>query len=410
MSSVNKPARKESLLESLALRPSIVGVLIMAILVGMGERMSERFIPVYLIALGSGMFWPGYLNAIDNLVGALYSFPGGWLAERIGARRSLVVFNLMTIAGYAAVIAIPRWQMVVIGSLFFLSWSNISLPASMGIVSSSLPKSKHVMGVTMHSLIRRFPQALGPIIGGIFIDRWGTIEGVRVAFGCAIVLALIALVAQQCLIADDKPSHIKAEGNPLVVMSWFPKELYNLLVSDILIRFCEQIPYAYVVLWAMEPIAGFGTARVTATTFGLLTAIEMATAAVCYIPVARLADRGGKKPFVFITFINFTMFPLVLYFSRSFTMLVAAFIVRGLKEFGEPTRKALIMQLAPEGRKAAAFGAYYLFRDTVVAVGAFAGAWLWHLGPGVNFLTASAFGVLGTVWFALFGRDHTAEA
>jgi hypothetical protein len=36
-----------------------MGVLIIAILVGIGERMSERFIPVYLVALGSDMFWPG---------------------------------------------------------------------------------------------------------------------------------------------------------------------------------------------------------------------------------------------------------------------------------------------------------------------------------------------------------------
>ena len=87
--STAKPPKPESLREALGLRQSIVGMLAMAILVGMGERMSERFLPVYLIALGSGMMWPGYLNAIDNLVGALYSFPGGWLAERLGASRDL---------------------------------------------------------------------------------------------------------------------------------------------------------------------------------------------------------------------------------------------------------------------------------------------------------------------------------
>ena len=38
--------------------------------------------------------------------------------------------------------------------------------------------------------------------------------------------------------------------------------------------------------------------------------------------------------------------------------LIRAFIVRGLKEFGEPTMKALNMDLAPEERKAAVFGLY----------------------------------------------------
>ncbi len=388
----------------------MIGVLAMAILVGMGERMAERFLPLYLIALGSGMLWPGFLNAINNLVGALYSFPGGWLAEKIGPKRSLMVFNLMAIAGFALVVAIPHWQAVVVGSFFFLSWSAVSLPGTMGIVSKALPKSQHVMGVTMHSLVRRFPMALGPILGGIFIDTWGPVTGVRVAFSLAIVLAVIAAIMQQFLIEPTPALPSTGEAShPLGLFRSFPPALKNLLLSDILIRFCEQIPYAYVVVWCVRQIAGYQTAQVSATRFGVLTSIEMATAVVCYIPVARLADRGNRKPFVVITFINFALFPLVLFFSRSFEMLVVAFIIRGLKEFGEPTRKALIMDLAPENRKPAFFGAYYLFRDTIVSLSAFAGAFLWRAGPAANFFTAFAFGVVGAIWFAAYGREYSFE-
>jgi hypothetical protein len=86
-------------------------------------------------------------------------------------------------------------------------------------------------------------------------------------------------------------------------------------------------------------------------------------------------------------------------------LLVLAFIIRGLKEFGEPTRKALIMDLAPEDKKALTFGVYYLIRDVIVSVAAFGGAFLWNISPQVNFLTAFAFGVIGMVFFAVFGRD-----
>ncbi|MCD6351368.1 MAG: MFS transporter, partial [Armatimonadetes bacterium] len=88
-----------------------------------------------------------------------------------------------------------------------------------------------------------------------------------------------------------------------------------------------------------------------------------------------------------------------------FWPLVGAFIVRGLKEFGEPTRKALILDLAPEGRKAALFGLYYLIRDVVVSLAAFGGAFLWMAGPKVNLLVAFAAGLAGTLWFAIMGQD-----
>src|SRR5262245_58353669 len=141
-------SRFKTIVEALGLRRSIVGVLAMAVLVGMGERMSERFLPVYLLALGSGALGPGLLNTLNNLVGALYAFPGGWLADRLGVKRALLVFNLLAITGYLVVIAIPRWQAVVVGSLLFLSWSAISLPGTMGLISKALPKQKHVMGVS----------------------------------------------------------------------------------------------------------------------------------------------------------------------------------------------------------------------------------------------------------------------
>jgi hypothetical protein len=86
-------------------------------------------------------------------------------------------------------------------------------------------------------------------------------------------------------------------------------------------------------------------------------------------------------------------------------MLVAAFVLRGLKEFGEPTRKALIMDLAPENQKASMFGLYYLIRDVIVSLAAFGGALLWQHSPTLNLMTATAFGAAGTIWFALRGKD-----
>ena len=391
----------------LGLQKSTIGMLFMVILVGMGERMAERFLPIYLMALGGGPIVIGLLNGLDNLLSALYAFPGGYLSDRLGFKKALLIFNLFAMLGYMLVILIPAWPAVLVGAIFFLSWSAISLPATMSLVARVLPTNKRTMGVSMHSLVRRIPMALGPITGGLFIGFWGEKDGVRLAFVVALILAVVAAVMQQKLIQEDpakktdgKPSH-KPEKNPLRLFGEMSPALKRLLVADILVRFCEQIPYAFVIVWSMKIIQS----PVTAFQFGILTSIEMATAMLIYIPVAYFADRSTKKPFIVTTFVFFTLFPLSLLYARSFEILVLAFILRGLKEFGEPTRKALIMDLAPEGRKAAMFGLYYLMRDIIVSLAAFGGAFLWLISPQVNFLTAFAFGVIGTVSFALTGRN-----
>ena len=391
----------------LGLQRSTIGMLGMVILVGMGERMAERFLPIYLMALGGGALSIGVLNGLDNLLSALYAFPGGYLSDRIGTKRALLVFNLVAMFGFLLVIAIPAWQAVLVGAVFFLSWSAISLPATMSLVARVLPMNKRTMGVTMHSLVRRIPMALGPILGGLCIFLWGERDGVRLAFGAALLMAVVAAVLQHRLIEEDSPSsdenqcEIVTEKNPLKLFLLMSPSLKRLLAADILVRFCEQIPYAFVVVWSMKVIAQ----PVTAVQFGALTSIEMITAMLIYIPVAYLADRSTKKPYVVITFVFFTLFPLVLLYCRSFEWLVLAFILRCMKEFGEPTRKALIMDLAPENCKAGMFGLYYLLRDVVVSVAAVGGAFLWQIGPDINFLVAFGCGILGTVGFALWGKD-----
>jgi predicted MFS family arabinose efflux permease len=255
------------------------------------------------------------------------------------------------------------------------------------------------MGVTVHSFVRRIPMALGPVIGGVLIGWLGRVAGIRAAFGAALVLGAAAILFVMRFMKDEPAGQRKKSGSLLASLRFISPPLRNLLVSDILIRFAEQIPYAFVVLWVVD-VTGH-----SALQFGLLTTIEMATAMAVYLPVAWLADRSTKKPFVLITFGFFTLFPLVLLGSRTFGMLALAFVVRGLKEFGEPTRKALIMDLAPEDAKALTFGAYYLVRDVIVSLAALSSAFLWNVSPATNFLVAAGCGAVGTAWFALFGKD-----
>jgi MFS family permease len=420
---MEKKSRTREIIEFLGLKKNILVLFSMVILVGLGEKMAERFLPLYLVVLGGGAFSIGLLNGMDNLLSALYSFPGGFASDRLGYKKALILFNLVAMLGYVIVILFPFWQAVIIGSVFFLSWTAISLPATMDLVASGLPKHKRTMGVSLHSLVRRIPMALGPVIGGILIGIYGEKTGVRLAFVAALVLAGVSLAFQQLMIEEKTRPSSKVRANPLRSLSLLSPSLRRLLISDILIRFCEQIPYAFVVLWCVK------INHISALQFGFLTTVEMATAMMIYIPIAYLADKSVKKPFVVITFGFFTLFPLVLLFAKTFWMMALAFFVRGLKEFGEPTRKALIMDLAPEDRKATTFGVYYLLRDLVVSVAAFGGALLWDAStaqlffdkigrghsllpfiekitsPATNFLVASGFGAIGTLYFALWGRD-----
>ena len=382
----------------LALRRNTSLLLVVLVLALTGEKLWLGFAPKYLETLGAGVFIIGLLDALQTLLGAVYAYPGGWLTDRWGQRRSLLLFNALSLAGYILVLVWQHWLALVIGVFLFLAWSGFSLPATFAVVATSLERRQHTMGVGVQSMVRRVPMMIGPLIGGWLITHLGWREGIQYALLICIALS-VATALFQWFLAESATELESARANSNVsflgVVKSFNPTLRELLVSDILIRFCERLPFAFVILWAMNH------GGVTAEQFGWLVGIEMLTAMLCYIPVAHLADKHGQRPFVLATFVFFTLFPVSLLFANDFAWLAVAFVIRGLKEFGEPARKALIIAQAPPEMRARTYGAYYLIRDCVVTTGSFVGAWLWSISPQANFIGAAICGAVGALWFWL---------
>ena len=171
------PPRQEGSAGFFSLNASMIAMIVLVVAIGLGEKMAERFLPLYLMALGGTVYAVGSLNALDNLLSALYSFPGGWASDRFGYKKALILFTGVAMAGYLIVIFVPTWWAVLVGSVFFIAWTAISLPAIMSMVAQVVPPGKRTMGVTVHSFVRRIPMALGPVLGGVLIGSLGRVAG-----------------------------------------------------------------------------------------------------------------------------------------------------------------------------------------------------------------------------------------
>jgi MFS family permease len=404
--------RKRQFADFFGLKRNLVILLIAIFVIGAGEELWMRFVPKYLQAVGATVFVIGLYDALRTLLGAIYAYPGGVLVDVWGHRRAFIIFNVVSIAGYALVLLVPHWAAVIAGMFLFLSWTCFSLPATFSLIGAALEANRHSMGVGVQSVIKRLPIMIAPIFGGMLIDRFGIINGVRVALIISIFLsALTILVQRQLREKPDGEAEVAAATAPDPERWSFRRSLHefnlpmrHLLLSDILIRFCERVPYAWVVIFAMDYIG------VSGRQVGILTAVEMLAATICIIPASHYADRHGREPFVIVTFIMFTLFPISLLLSRSFSALVIAFIIRGLKEFGDTSRKALIIGYSDSERRGQMVGTYYLVRDLIVSTGAILGAYLWKLGPALNFLGAAALGAAGTIFYVKTIRQSRQSA
>jgi MFS family permease len=393
-------ARRRRTAEFFALERNTIATAGAMFLLSLGENLWRRFVPKYLEAFGAPITAIGLFGTTEDLLDGVYQYPGGWVADRYGRRRALVVFISLAALGYVAFAVMTRWWMAFPALALVMAWDAMASPTLFAVVGDTLPKGRRTMGFTVQSVLRRIPIMIAPAIGGMMIASYGVVGGIRRGLLISVVIAALTLLlvarVRIPIVADDVPTNARH------VWKSFPADLRWLLASDVFIRTCEAMVDVFLVIFAVNVVG------ISATEFGILIAIQSLSAILVYIPAARIAERIGKKPFVIATFVAFSAFPLAVVLSRNFAALVAAFVIGGLREVGEPARKALILDLASPSLRARVVGLYYFARSVAIAPAAFIGGLLWKVSPSVPFFVATAIGGIGVIVFAATVREEQA--
>lgn len=396
---VESPTRRERIADFLGLERNVVAASAAVFLLGMGEELWKKFLPKYLEALGAGTVAVGLFGTAKDFFDAIYQYPGGWLADRFGRRRAFLIFIGLASIGYLIYLLSPSWLFVFVGLAFAMAWSSMASPAIFAVIGDALPKERRAMGFTLQSMLKRVPMAIAPVIGGSIMAAVGVLKGVRTGL---VVTLFLACVTALIVLAVNIPVAVGEQVNIRGVWRSFHAALKRLLISDIIIRTCEGLAEILIVLYVTNVIG------VSLAQYGILAAVQMATAVVIYIPSAKIADRIGRKPFVIATFLCFASFPVAVTLASDFKSLIIAFVIGGLREIGEPSRKAMIVDFAEPSLRARTVGLYYLVRSLTITPAAAIGGLLWKVAPQTPFLTAGVVGLVGTIVFALTVEERYA--
>jgi MFS family permease len=386
--------------EAWGLERNIVAISGAVFLLALGENLWKRFLPKYLETLGAPITAIGFFGTCQDVLDGVYQYPGGWIGDRYG-RRALMLFVMLAMIGYGLYWWAPTWGFVFAGLVFAMAWSSMASPTLFAVVGDALPKERRALGFTVQSILRRIPIAVAPTLGGLAIAAYGVRGGIHLGLALTMALAAVTVVAvwrvNIPLTRDEVPINIVAVWRSL------PAPLRWLLTSDVLIRTCEGLVDIFLILYAINVVG------ISAPAYGLLIGVQATTAILSYLPVARLADRIGRKPFVIATFVAFAAFPVCVGLAHSFTALIGAFIVGGLREVGEPARKAMIVDLVRPSLRGRSIGLYYLIRSLAIAPAAFIGSLLWSVTPALPFWTAGVIGIVGVVVFAATVEERYAS-
>ena len=391
---------REKVVDYLSLERNVAIASAAVFLLGFGEELWKKFLPKYLEALGASTPIIGLFGTAEDFFDAMYQYPGGWIADHLGRRRAFLIFIGLASVGYLVYLFSRSWPLLFLALALVMAWQSMASPAVFAVVGDSLPRERRAMGFTLQSILKRIPIVIAPVIGGALIAALGITRGIHTGLLITLVLAVVTvLLVLKLNITLGRPEATNMRG----IWRSFHSALKRLLISDIIIRTCEGMSGVLTILYVTN-VAGFSMAR-----YGMLIAIQMITSILVYIPAGKIADRVGRKPFVIVTFLGFALFPIAVIVASNFILIVLAFVIGGLREIGEPARKAMIVDFAKENVRARSVGLYYLVRSLSITPAAVIGGLLWKITPQVPFITAGIIGILGTLVFAATVEERYAS-
>ncbi len=400
----------------------------------LGFQMTNRFLPDYLFYLGATGFVVGLFATLGNIVGAVYPYYGGVVSDRVGSRYALTVFAFVSTLGFVVWllsayvspievlgVTLEPWLWVFVGLLLAQCWKSFGIGGHYAIVKQRTDPGRLARGFASTETFRRSAFLLAPLIVAVLVAD-ALMPGFLWVLVVAIAFAAVGTVIQHVLYETDLDSvGDEFEGFTRVVddLRGLPDPLRPLLVADALVRFANGMVYVFFILVitrVMEiglsvsvPVAG-SVDLSPAAFFGVLLAVEMTVALLTMAPTAKVAEYTGLKPVVGFGFFVYAVFPvLLIYAPENAWILVVLFAFSGLRFAGLPAHKALIVGPAEHGAGGRVTGSYYLVRGAVVIPSGALGGFLWEfVSPQASFVLASAIGLVGVVYFALFGREFEA--
>jgi MFS family permease len=407
----------------LAINRTVAVVLLTVLFFGLGEELWRSFLPAYLHsqtkavareasaageAAWAGLWTVGGYAFLLNLFEGFCFLGGGQLTARLGDRGSLLLFACLTLSGYVLFLLAPHPAAAVVAALLILGWEPLSVPVTFTTVGATVEASKRGMAFAVQSIQKRLPRILGPSLAGLVLGwatrRFGDAEGQRlgmtVLVGAALALGILSLLIQLRFMPKHQSTAIR---EPFVrVLGSFPAALRSLLTAEVFTRWCDWLVREFVVLYLLL-VRGVSYEEI-----GLLMALQHLVALATYLPVGNLTGRFGLQPFIGVTFVFFALFPLALALVPPGWVWLA-FVCYGLREIGEPARKAMITSLLPESVRAQGVGLYWGVRSFAICPASLAGAALWFaLGPEGLLVTAFVLGCLGAAVFYAFFRPPSA--
>jgi MFS family permease len=380
------------------------------------------YLPLYIQSLGGSPADIGLVRSAAAIAG-LFLYPlGGYIADKQGRVKLVSVATVVYAFSFIPFAFAPNWETLVVAS-FLQNLVLFYSPILTVLQADSMPAGMRGQGFAVAISV---PGALGiisPFIGGYLVDAMGIIPGMRlvynVGFGAGLFVAALRWVTLRETLDPAKAQKIDYRNIPKVfkdsflsffeTLRWMPDQIRVLAIMQMMQIFFNGVAASYWILYATAIIG------ISATTWGLNSAIQGSVNMLFAIPAGRLMDRFGRRRLLIPMMCLVPVFPLAFLFIKDYVGLAVLVVFMSISNaFLRPGFQSLLADYTPRerrGRVTSAVGGGNFFVDIrgtgfgggmllfiPAAVAQTLGGVLYEANPTIPFMVMSAGMVIVIIW------------
>ena len=365
---------------------------------------------LFILELGATNEILGLLVMVETLGGMFFQIPGGVLADRYGRKRVIIASAILGFGSPLIYLFAGDWIQLV-PAMLLASTASLSRGAMNALIAESLPTDKRGAGFAAISFVQKIPNVFTGIIGGVIMDHFGVIPGVRIVLTGVIGVSALSVVIywmflEETLLPESrKDTKLELNLGSIRELGSMPREAWVLTIVAGLSSFSVRMVFSFTVPYVIN-IMGLSK-----TEYGAISTVVSLVSMFLTLPGGVLSDRIGRKQTVVISRVIASLSTIGIPLSTS-VLTLGAFRVTGsigsglggtfMRVRGGPVWQALVADMTPAEGRARMMGLMGTFVSIIGTPASYVGGYLTdNVSPEAPFYVSFALNTVGTLLILL---------
>ncbi len=266
---------------------------------GIGTFMYSPFQSIFFRALGMPLFYVAIMAAISSVITAMALILGGYLADRWGRKRVIIIFSTISAASAFIYLFIDSWQFILIPVIIGSICSMYS-PAFNATLTESMRQDMRPSGFASFAILNTLPAVFAPFIGGLLMVNYGYVDGLKMAFFVSGVLGIVAM-SIRAMRLEETYTPVKRFREPLLsnirsmlhdyayTMKKANRDAKRLLAYAVTSSIAASFTTIFISLYLVKQLS------LSPIDYGILSGLTGLATVIVLVPSVRIIKKAGLK-------------------------------------------------------------------------------------------------------------------